>query len=272
MPRAFLIHTLNFPDLPDPSDEERQELMRDDYAYLYEGIVPVEQESAKQERPTSKKKTKTENTYEQVMFAIRDYPAKSASYLAKVLGTSKENIHSYFERGVRDGYLELKELRLGAGRPTLLPQPTQKFNEKFGRQTLLLKGGIVHEYWARTIQQFHKANISKDYQIQFEYQVGQKSIDVVWLMKTERIQALEIELDDNYEHIIDNIAKCLNAEFRRVIVAVTTTSRLKTLNRKAREYFSETDLGKVLFTTLSEFVPKNGNYKQPERFIPQNPF
>ena len=91
------------------------------------------------------------------------------------------------------------------------------------------RGGPEHEYWKERVAQ-HLRNLG--YSVEVELSIGEsRTIDLV-ARKNQEIVAIEIETGQS--NVVENVRKCLAAEYQRVTVLTTSRSLVPAVWRKLR--------------------------------------
>jgi hypothetical protein len=123
---------------------------------------------------------------------------------------------------VQNGWLIRHPSKIDLGKSYGQFQPylfTKKAEKEFGYQAIRGKGGIKHQFWQyRCTKHFR----SHGYKVKIEYFLdNSKSVDVVAENDMEKI-AIQIEFEDNRNHILENITICIDSseKFDKIIVAV----------------------------------------------------
>ncbi|MGI0015716.1 MAG: hypothetical protein ACREBU_20055 [Nitrososphaera sp.] len=115
---------------------------------------------------------------------------------------------------------------------------------------LLGRGGPEHKYLQGLVKQ---AGESHGYRAVIEKELlnGQGKVDVS-LERDDETIACEISVTSTPEQELDNVRKCLEAGYQKVILLVSSSKRVKTLKDKISAEIESAHLDKVRF-----FLPKS---------------
>jgi hypothetical protein len=123
------------------------------------------------------------------------------------------------------------KINLGKGKGQFQPYLfTEKAACKFGKQAIAGKGSIEHAFWQYRCAK-HFSNLGYSTEIEHFLSDRSSSIDLVVTKNDERV-AIEIELNDT-PHIQENMLKCINENYDKIIIAVYGSKLLKRVQQIA---------------------------------------
>jgi hypothetical protein len=207
-----------------------------------------------------REKRSRSTSFDKLMRYIIYNPGLFKDEIAAAWGMDPATAGRYMNKAVKNGWIEPVEIRYrGVGKNPSIAKLTEKGEQYFGLQQKWGKCGPEHHRW-----QYFEVRTSlcrkfpePEHSVQVEYLTGDgKFIDVVVLKGFEKKVAVEIELPENYDHVCDNLQKCLKAGFEMVVCALPTDKHIESARKVAEQRLSREELNRVKFVKLSAFIEK----------------
>ncbi len=110
------------------------------------------------------------------------------------------------------------------------------------------KGGAVHQYFQQTIKYYAER---QGYKVEIEKHLGgQKTIDLSLENGNENV-AIEISISTEADDELENIKKCLSANYDRIVVLCSKQRTVYKLQKLVKQHFKEAERAKTFISPLN---------------------
>jgi hypothetical protein len=205
------------------SDEILREKMRPYSTYFTaDHNELIMQEEIPENRDPRKKKTEISSEEKKLIEDIQKYPYSGVVERYKRIGWSRRKGNEYKKSLIARKLIETVEIPTKSGRVVIITlTDLSKSTFEIAVKESKRHGGIIHEYWKHKYAEKYR---EIGYEVAIEYPVGNgKSVDVVAEKEGEKIA---IEIETGRSNIVNNLMKCINAKFSKIIV-VALNNKIK---------------------------------------------
>ena len=219
--------------------------------------VVVMEERALDKQPNEHEKQGDSATLLAVIECLRANPGQFVGEIAEVVGVSESAVSKHLRKLSDQGLVQFQSMIVGRGNPRKIPGFTPLGVEKFGPPDMQgCKCGPLGFRWLKIAESKYLEALPENCLIELEFFVNHReSVDLAVICKGDPLLALEIELQSDLKHCVDNIEKALvRGRLKMVVSAYPTQKKKEQAEREAATRLTPEQLQQVRFAVLPEYL------------------